>query len=99
MNNAKEAMYNDQTGAFPITSKKGNKYIMILCEIDNNVILSEAMRNRSSDEITRTYLILMQRLKAAGIRTKKHVLDNECSTEFKQSIKENELEYALVPKG
>ena len=73
-------MYTDQTGAFPITSKKGNKYIMILCEIDNNVILSEAMRNRSSGKIFRTYLILMQGLKAEGIRTKKHVLDNECST-------------------
>ena len=99
INNAKETMYTNQIGAFPITSKKGKKYIMILCEIDNNVILSETMRNRSSGEIVCTYLILMQRLKAAGIRPKKHVLDNECSTEFKQAIKENELEYELVPKG
>ena len=36
-------MYTNQTGAFPVTFKKGNKYIMILCEIDNNVIMSEAM--------------------------------------------------------
>ena len=63
INDEKETMYTDQTGAFPITSKKGNKYIMILCEIDNNVILSEAMRNRSSGEIFRTYLILRQQLK------------------------------------
>ena len=40
----------------------------------------------------------MQRLKAAGIRPKKHVLENECSKEFKKAIKENELEYELVPK-
>ena len=73
-------MYTDQTSAFPITSKKGKKYITILCKIDNNVILSEAMRNRSSGEIFRTYLILMQRLKASGIIPKKHVLDNEFST-------------------
>ena len=39
-------MYTDQTGAFPVTTKKGNKYIMIICEIDNNVIISEAMFNR-----------------------------------------------------
>ena len=57
------------------------------------------MRNRSSGEIFRTYLILMQQLKAAGIIPRKHVLDNEFSTEFKQSIKENELEYEIVPKG
>ena len=41
----------------------------------------------------------MQRLKPVGIRPNKHVLDNECSTEFKQAIKENELEHELVPKG
>ena len=53
-NPAKETMYTNQTGAFPVTSKKGNKYIMILCEIDNNFIMSEAMQNRSSGEIFRT---------------------------------------------
>ena len=46
INDAKERMYTDQTGAFPVTTKKGNKYIMIICEIDNNVIISEAMFNR-----------------------------------------------------
>ena len=80
-------MYTDQTGAFPVTYKKGNKYIMILCEIDNDVIISEAMRNRSSGKIVQAYQFLMQRLKAAVIRPKKHVLKNECSTEFNQAIK------------
>ena len=83
-------MHTDQTGAFPVTSKNGNKYIMILCEIDNGVITSEAIQNISSGEIVWAYQDLMQRLKAAGFRPKKHVLDNECSTEFKQAIKENE---------
>ena len=69
-------MYTDQTGVFPVTSKKGNKYIMILCEIDNNVIMSEAMQNRSSGGIFRNYLILIQQLKEAEIRPKKHALDN-----------------------
>ena len=92
-------MYTDQTGAFPIISKKGNKYIMILCKIDNNVILSEAMRNRSSGRIFCAYLILMQGLKTSGIIPKKHVLDNECSTEFKQVIQGKKLEYKLVPKA
>ena len=92
-------MHTDQTGAFPITSKKGNKYIMILCIIDNNFIMIEAMRNRSSGKFVWACLVLMQKLKATGIRPKKHVLDNECSTHFKQAIKENQLEYELVPKG
>ena len=91
INDAKEIMYTDQTVAFPVTSKKGNKYIMILYEIDNNVIMSEATRNRSSGEIFRTYLILMKKIKSAGIRPNKNVLNNEFSTEFKLAIKENEL--------
>ena len=40
---------------------------MILCEIDNNVIMIEAMRNRSSGEFLQAYQVLMQQLKAAGI--------------------------------
>ena len=31
INDSKETMYTNQTGAFPITYKKVNKYIMILC--------------------------------------------------------------------
>ena len=73
-------MYTDQNGVFPVTWKKRNKYTMILCEIDNDVIMSEAMQNRSSGKIVRAYQVLMQGLKAVGIRPKKHVLDNECST-------------------
>ena len=72
---------------------------MILCEIDNDIIMSEAMQNISSGEIVHAYQVLIQQLKATEIRHKKHVLDNECSAEFKQAIKENELEYELVPKG
>ena len=30
INNVNETMYMDQTSAFPVTSKKGTKYIMIL---------------------------------------------------------------------
>ena len=84
-------MSTNQTGAFPVTSKKGNKYIMILCEIDNNVIMSKPMQNRSSGKTFWACQVLMQQLKAAGIKPKKHVLDNECLKEFKQTIKKYEL--------
>ncbi|KAL7523352.1 hypothetical protein ACHAWF_000485, partial [Thalassiosira exigua] len=41
----------------------------------------------------------MKRLQAAGIKPKKHILDNEASEEYKQVIKEQGVEYELVPKG
>ena len=37
---AKETIYTDQTGAFPVRSRSGNRYIMIRCEMDSNAILS-----------------------------------------------------------
>ena len=68
-------------------------------EIDNNVILSEPMRNRFAGEMFRAYKLLIQRLQNAGIKPKKHVLDNEISEEFKNAIKERDMDYELVPKG
>ena len=41
------SVYTDQTGQFPVTSSRRNKYIMVLCEIDGNQILVEPMPNRS----------------------------------------------------
>ena len=41
---AKDTIYTDQTGAFPVQSRSGNKYIMVLCKIDNNIIISKPMK-------------------------------------------------------
>ncbi|KAL7544565.1 hypothetical protein ACHAWF_007943 [Thalassiosira exigua] len=92
-------MYTDQTGAFPVQSRRGNRYVMILCKIDNNVIMSEPMKNRTSGTMVEAYRALMKRLKRAGIKPKKHVLDNEASAEFKEAIESEGVSYELVPKG
>jgi hypothetical protein len=45
---AKEAtgqIYTDQTGRFPITSSRGNKYIMILYNYESNDILAEPLKS------------------------------------------------------
>ena len=47
----------------------------------------------------RAYRVLMARLKAAGIKPTKHVLNNEASAEFKKEIKQHNMTYELVPKG
>ena len=49
--------------------------------------------------MVKAFEALMKRLRAAGIKPKKHVLDNECSEEYKQAIREHEMTYELVPKG
>ena len=90
-------MYTNQTGCFPVRSYRGNQYIMVLIELDSNSILVEAMQNRTSGEMVRAYQTLVDRLKESGIEPKMHVLDNECSNEFKRQIKTNHMKYQLVP--
>ena len=60
---------------------------MTLYKNDSNAILVEPMKNRTSGEMLRAYIKLIERLKGAGITPKHHILDNECSTEFKAQIK------------
>ena len=57
------------------------------------------MQNRTAGEMVKAYTALMKRLNAAGIKPKKHILDNKASEEYKQAIKEHGMEYELLPKG
>jgi hypothetical protein len=56
-------MFSDQTGQFPIQSLRGNKYIMVMVEIDSNAILTEPMKNHKDAEMIRAYNTLLLRLK------------------------------------
>jgi hypothetical protein len=96
-NEAQRVMYTDQTGKFPKKSSKGNHYIMVLIEIDNNAILVEAMKNCTMGEMIRAYLVLVTRLRNAGITPKMHILNNECLEEFKVQIWMNNMTFQLVP--
>jgi hypothetical protein len=70
---------------------------MALTESDSDVILVEPMKNRTSGEMIRAYQALINHLHAANIIPKQHILDNECSEEFKATIKGNNMTYQLVP--
>jgi hypothetical protein len=94
---ATQKNWSDQPGWFPKKSTKGNQYIMVLTESNSDFILIEAMKNCSSGEMIQVYQKLIDRLHAAGIVPKHHILDNECSDEFKKTIKCNEMTYQLVP--
>ena len=96
----RETIFSDQTGQFPTRSQKGNKYIMVMVEIDSNAILVELLSSRKDAELTRAYRALMLRLKCAGIVPKKHVLDDEVSEAMKDVIRnEYKMEMELVPPG
>jgi hypothetical protein len=70
---------------------------MVLIEINSNATLVEAMKNRTTGEMLRAYQVLVDCLRRAGVTPKMHILDNECSAEFKDRIKSNNMKYQLVP--
>ena len=70
---------------------------MVLVHPDSNGILQEPMKNRTSGEMICAYQKLIDRFKSAGITPKRHILDNKCSTNFKQTIRDNNMTYQLVP--
>ncbi len=94
-----EEIHINQTGAFPHTSQRGNCYIMVAAHLDANYIFAKPMKNRTEGEMIRVYQKILNRMKAAGLGLRKQVLDNECSAVMKACIKENGMDYELVPLG
>ena len=59
---------------------------MVMIEIDSNYTLIKPMKNLLDEVMTSAYQALLKRLQRAGVTTKKHVLDNKCSTKVKEGI-------------
>jgi len=94
-----DSIHTDQTRAFPFTSQRGNRYIMVAIHLDTNYIFVEPMRNRMKEEMTRAYEKIINRMRMAGLGIKKHTLDNEASDALKQYIRKQEIQFELVPPG
>ncbi len=97
---ARKTMFSNQTGQFPMRSQKGNKYIMVMVDIDSNAILVEPTKSCKDEEMICAYNALLLQLKRAGIVPKKHVLDNKVSDNMKNHICDTcKFDMELVPPG
>ena len=95
---ARNTVFSDQTGQFPPHSQWGNKYIMVMVEINSNAIVVEPIKSRKDAELTRAYQTMILRFWRAGIIPKKHILDNEVSEALKTIIQdEYRIQIELVP--
>jgi hypothetical protein len=94
---ANDTVHFDQTGHFPAMSSRGNKYIMVLVEIDGNYIDTEPMKNKTEGSMIKAYLALWERLTETGtVKPTTHIMDNKASTEYKKVIRQN-CTIQLVP--
>jgi hypothetical protein len=95
---AAQKIFSNQPGCFPKKSSCGNQYIMVLTKIDSDAILVEPMKNRTAGKMIRAYQTLIDRLRTASILLKLHIVDNECSQDFKDTIQHlNKMMFQLVP--
>jgi hypothetical protein len=86
--NTCDTVYTDQTGKFPITLNRGNKYIMVMHEVGSNYIDAEPLKSRAENELVKAYETLYERLTRTNkVTPKLHVLDNEAPTILKKVIK------------
>ncbi len=81
-----DSIHTNQMGAFPFTSQRGNRYIMVAIHLDVNYIFVKPMRSRSKEEMIRAYEKIINRMRLAGLGLKKHTLDNIALEAFKQCI-------------
>ncbi len=72
---------------------------MVAIHLDANYIFAEPMRNRTEGEMIRVHQQIINRMKAAGLGIKKHVLEKECSAAMKSCIQGNGIKYKFVPPG
>ena len=95
----KHEIYTNQTGKFPVASRRGHKYLMIMCKLDINKIIVETMKTKTEEEMISTHQNLLNRLKERVVKTKRHILNNEISDAYKEKIKGNGIQYELLSSG
>ena len=90
-------LYTDDTGRFPTRARSGNQYIMVAYH-SSNVILFEPFALRRDQNRVAAYNVIIQRLKDRNLLVDLQILGNECSKEYKATMKEKwGVTYQLVP--
>jgi hypothetical protein len=93
----KGTTYSDLTGRYPITSSRGNQYIIICYDYDTNSIQAKVTKTKNAAEIRDATLAMLQTLSNHGHPPNMHIMDNEASTILKQSLLKYKIKYQLVP--
>ena len=89
--------YSDHTGNFPHLSARGNQYIFVYYYYNSNAILVEALPNRTSGDLTKSWTTCFTKLQYHGYASHLHILENECSENMKKAFCKNNVDFQLVP--
>jgi hypothetical protein len=92
-------LFTDQTGRFILPSSTGNTQLFIMYCYDSNYIYAEPMQSKSATEILNAYKRAHTVLTDAGLRQQLQRLNNEASILLKQFMKQEAVDFQLVPPG
>jgi hypothetical protein len=88
---------SDQTGRFPITSNRGNCYVVIFYAADGNYIKSYPIKSRHRSQLLKAYEEVYSFLRIRGYRPQLHKLDNETSRDVEDFIAEQQAAVQYTP--
>ena len=91
--NIKRTCFSDLTDAFPHKSSRVNLYVMVVYDYDSNSILVEPIKNRQSETIRDALVKIHKFRKAKGSDPKVCIMDNECSGDLKEAMKNYEIDF------
>jgi hypothetical protein len=89
-------MYSDQTGHFPQVSSLGNKYIMVIHDVDSNSSRAKALKDNTGGKLILGRAQALEQIQKLGIIPKHQVLDNQASAAYKKAIGNSDMTYELV---
>ena len=90
-------IFTDQTGRFPVTSNRGNAYLVIFYVYDANFIASVPIKNRTKEELLRAYQITYNYLTARGFKPRLHKMDNETSHDVEAFVASQNTNLQYTP--
>ena len=90
-------IHTDLTGAFPVTSARGNKSLFIAYSYNANDILWEPTKSKNDGETLRVFDKVHEKLTKRGINPTFHVIDNEASSAVMSWLKRNKVDAQKVP--
>ena len=70
---------------------------MILYDYDANAILYHPLKDRTSNKIVKAWTTCHKKLTKAGHQPTLYILDNKASTDFKNTMTSQQIQYKLAP--
>jgi hypothetical protein len=93
----KKTEHSNQTGHLPQVSSPGNKYTMVIHNVDSNSSLAEALKDNTGGKLILARAQALEQMQKAGIVPKHQVLDNQASAAYKKAIGNSDMTCELVP--